>query len=141
MTTSPWLRGLAAIIMGLIVAFVVTFGIEWINTLMYPLPPGTDLRNPAAMKAAMAALPAAALVIVLAGWFVSALAAAWIATRIAQGSAVPAVVLGALLLAAAFGNLMLFPHPVWFWVVALLLYPTAIWLGARAGGAIVNRPG
>ena len=138
---SPWLRGLAAVVMGLIVAFVVTFAVEWVNTLMYPFPPGTDPHNPMAMKAAMAALPKAALVVVLVGWFGSALLGTWMATRIAQGHPAPAVVLGALLLAAAVGNLLVFPHPLWFWGAAFLLYPTATWLGARLGGAVVNRPG
>jgi hypothetical protein len=127
--------------MGLIVAFVVTFGIEWINTLMYPLPPGTDIRNPDAMKAAMATLPAAALIIVLVGWFLSALVAAWMTTRIAQGRPHPAMILGALLLAAAVGNMLVFPHPAWFWTVAVVIYPVATWSGARLGGAVVTRGG
>ena len=58
---NPWLRGFAAVMMGLIVAFAVTFGIEFFNNQMYPLPVGTDPRDPVAMKAAIAQLPAMAL--------------------------------------------------------------------------------
>lgn len=136
----PLLRWFAAVMMGLIVAFAITFGVEWVNSQIYPLPPGTDFRNPEALRAAMAALPQAALAVVLLGWFLSALAGVWMATRIARGKSGPALILGALLLAAAVANMRRFPHPVWFWVAALLLYPGATWLGAKWGGAPVTRP-
>lgn len=140
---TPWLRGPAAVMMGLIVAFGVTFGIEWINNRMYPLqlPPGTSYRDPAAMKAAIARLPATALVVVLAGWFLAALAGSWVATRIARGDHRPAWFLGVLLVAAAVGNMLAIPHPVWFWVAALALYPVGIGLGARIGSAAVTPAG
>ena len=130
---NTWLRGLAAVVMGLIVAFVVAFGIEWINSLIYPLPPGIDRHSEAAMKAAIAQLPVQALVGVLVGWFLAALSGSLMATRIARGDHRPAWFLGVLLVAAAIGNMREIPHPVWFWVAALMLYPVGILLGARAG--------
>ncbi len=138
---NSWLRGFAAVMMGLIVAFAVTFGIEWINNRIYPLPSGTDYRDPAAMKAAITHLPAMALVGVLAGWFLAALSGAWVATRIARGDHRPAWFLGVLLVAAAIGNMLAIPHPVWFWVAALALYPMGIGLGARIGGSAVTPAG
>jgi len=138
---TQWLRGLAAVVMGLVVAFVVTFGVEWINTLMHPMPPGPDYRDPAVMKAALARLPAAALVVVLAGWFLAALLGTWMATRIARGDHRPAWFLGVLLVAAAVGNMLAIPHPLWFWVAGLLLYPVGILLGARIGSRAVTPGG
>ena len=118
--------------MGLVVAFAITFAVEWVNARIHPLPPGTDYRDPVAMRAAMALLPRLALVMVLLGWFLSALAGSWVAARIA-GQARVAFVLGILLLAAALGNTMMFPHPVWFWIATVLLYPLATYFGARLG--------
>jgi hypothetical protein len=138
---TQWLRGLAAVVMGLVVAFVVTFGVEWINTLMHPMPPGPDYRDPAVMKAALARLPAAALGLVLAGWFLAALLGTWMATRIARGDHRPAWFLGVLLVAAAVGNMLAIPRPVWFWVAGLLLYPMGILLGARIGSRAVTPAG
>ena len=127
------LRGFAAVMMGLVVAFVVSFGIELINSRIHPLPAGTDPHDPAALKAAIAALPATALAGVLLGWFLAALAGSWVATRIARGDHRPAWFLGVLLLAAAIGNMLDIPHPAWFWAAALLLYPAGTMLGARLG--------
>lgn len=138
---NPWMRGLAAVVMGLVVAFVATFAIEWINTLIHPLPPGLDYRDPAVMKAALARLPASALAVVLLGWFLAALWGTWMATRIARGDHRPAWVLGVLLVTAAIGNMLAIPHPIWFWVAALLLYPAGILLGARLGRRAVTPAG
>jgi len=137
---NSWLRGLAAVLMGLIVAFAVTFGIEWINSRIYPMPLGPDYRDPEVRKAAIAQLPAMALVVRLAGGFLAALSGAWSSTWIAQGDHRPAWFLGVLLVAAAVGDMRAIPRPVWFWVVALVLYPVAIGLGARSGATSV-RPG
>ena len=129
----PFVRQVASVLMGLIVAFVITFGVEFVNSRIYPLPPGTDYRDAASMRAAMATLPHAALVGVLVGWFLAAVAAAWVAVRIARGARWTAWLLGLLLLIAAIANMAQFPHPVWFWVIGIVLYPVAIMLGVRLG--------
>jgi len=129
----PFVRLLASVLMGLIVAFAITFGIEYLNSQVYPLPPGTDYRDAASMRAAMATLPAPALIGVLVGWFLAAVAGAWVTVRIARGARWTAWVLGLLLLVAAISNMTLFPHPIWFWVIGVALYPVAIMLGVRLG--------
>ena len=129
----PFVRLLASVLMGLIVAFAISFGIEFLNSQMYPLPPGTDYRDAASMRAAMATLPHAALVGVLVGRFLAAAAGAWVAVRIARGARWTAWLLGLLLLVAAIANMTLFPHPIWFWVIGIALYPVAIMLGVRLG--------
>lgn len=138
---TPALRGFAAVMMGLIVAFGVTFGIELINSQIHPFPPGTDYRDPVARKAALANLPATALAGVLVGWFLAAVSGAWVATRIAKGDRRPAWVLGVLLVAAAVGNMLAIPHPVWYWVAALVLYPVGIGLGVRLGARAITPAG
>ena len=136
---NTWMRGLAAVVMGLIVAFVVTFGIEWINSLLSPLPAGLDRHDEAALKAAIAQLPVQALLGVLVGWFLAAVAGTFMATRIARGDHRPAWFLGVLLVAGAIATMRAIPHPVWFWVAALVAYPIAIWLGARSGEGTGDR--
>lgn len=129
----PFVRLMAAVLMGLIVAFAITFAIELLNSRIYPLPPGTDYRDAASMRAALATLPPQALIGVLVGWFVAAVASAWVAMRIARGDRRPVWLLGLLLLVAAIANMTLFPHPIWFWVIGVALYPVAIMLGIRLG--------
>lgn len=138
---SAWWRGFAAVMMGLIVGFVVSLGIELVNSQLYPLPPGINRHDPVAVKAALTQLPAMALIGKLVGWVLAALTGAWVATRIARGDHRPAWFLGVLLVAAAVGNMLAIPHPVWFWVAGLALYPAGILLGARLGDSAVMPAG
>jgi hypothetical protein len=127
----PFVRQLASVVMGLIVAWVITFGIEFVNNALYPLPPGTDYRDAVSMRAAMVSLPGAALVGILVGWFLAAVAGAWVAVRIARGARATAWLLGLLLLVAAIRHMTVFQRPIWFWVIGIALYPVAIMLGTR----------
>ncbi len=136
---SPTVRGIVAIILGLLLAFAITFAVEVINARIYPLSPAADLAPmKASMKVAIAAMPVAALAVKLVGWFVSALAGAWAAARFARPAGWPPLTVGVLLLAAAVGYMLVFPHPAWFWVIGVAVYPVATWLGARMGGTPVK---
>ena len=136
---SPALRGVVAVILGLLLAFACTFAVEAVNGMIYPPPPGTDFADPESVKAMMAVMPRAALVVVLGGWFVSALLGTALAARLARPAGWPPLTVGILLLAAAVMNMYMIPHPAWFWVIGVAIYPVATWLGARLGGTPVKR--
>jgi hypothetical protein len=136
---SPAVRGVVGIILGLLLAFAITFAVEAVNARIYPPPPGVDLANPESVKAMMAVMPRAALMVVLAGWFVGALLGTALAARFARPAGWPPLAVGILLLAAAVMNMYVIPHPVWFWVVGVAIYPVATWRGARLGGTPVKR--
>jgi hypothetical protein len=138
---SPAVRGVVAVILGLLLAFSITFAVEGLNARIYPPPPGVDLANPESVKAMMALMPRAALIVVLAGWFVSALLGTALAARFARPAGWPPLTVGILLLAVAVMQMYVIPHPVWFWVVGVAIYPVATWLGARLGGTPVKRGG
>ncbi len=135
---SPTVRGIVAVILGLVLAFAITFAVEAINSRIFPLPPGADLADMASMKAAIAALPVAALAVVLVGWFVSALVGASAAAHFARPAGWPPLTVGVILLGAAVANMLVFPHPAWFWVIGVAVYPVGTWLGARMGGTPVK---
>lgn len=126
---NPGLRRILGVGAGLGVALVLIFGVEAINGAIYPLPPGTDISNREALKAALTTLPVTALVIVLLGWFGAAVAGAYLAARVGGRIPGPAWVLGGLLLAVTILNLISVPHPVWFWIPAVLIWPPGIALG------------
>jgi len=138
---SPAVRGVVAVILGLLLAFAITFAVEGLNARIYPPPPGVDLANPESVKAMMALMPRAALIVVLVGWFVSALLGTALAARFARPAGWPPLTVGILLLAVAVMQMYVIPHPVWFWVVGVAIYPVATWLGARLGGTPVKRGG
>ena len=130
---SPPLRRVLAVLAGVGVGVGIIFAVEAINSWLY-VPPGLDLNDLDAMRAYMRELPAAALLIVLLGWGLGALAGGWVAARVGRGFA-PARWVGIILLGVALFNLLSLPHPLWFWIVGILVFVPAAELGARLAGA------
>jgi hypothetical protein len=46
---------------------------------------------------------------------------------------VHALIVGGLVMLAAVGNMLSIPHPVWFWVIALILFLPASYVGGLLG--------
>jgi hypothetical protein len=129
-------RSVGAVIAGLVVAMFFIVGVEVVWAVVYPPAPGVDLGNVEACKAHIAQLPADAFVIAVAGWGLTVLAGSWVATRLGTGRH-PAhgIVVGSILLAAAVANMLMLPYPIWFWVLNLVAFPAATYLGAKWGRA------
>ncbi|HEX9459860.1 MAG TPA: hypothetical protein VGA84_11975 [Thermoanaerobaculia bacterium] len=128
------LRGIGAVIVGMIVAFLLVFGAEAISHQIYPPPPGMSMQDMAKVKAFVATLPMSVLLIVLAGHLIATFVATWTAAKIARGP-IAAFVVGALLLAAGIVNAFMIPQPVWFSIASFVIYIGATLVGARAGMA------
>jgi hypothetical protein len=126
------LRKVGAVVVGLILAFVLVQAAEFGVHLRYPPPAGTNMRDMKAVKAFVATLPIPAFILVLAGWLVGTLAGTFVAARIGR-NAVPAYVLGAILLAGGMVNSIIIPQPVWFSAVSFIIYITMPILGWRLG--------
>nr|ASV46983.1 hypothetical protein [uncultured bacterium] len=132
----PILRRVLAVLAGTIAAMVVVTLMDGVVGRLYPLPEGTDVRDPEVMRTAIAALPFAALALLVVGWAIAAAVGAFVAVRLTRdgwtGAGITVVVL---LLAATVANLLMLPHPAWVWPAALLLVPAAGLGGARAAAA------
>ena len=116
---------------GIVVAFLCVFAVEMVGHGLYPPPPGLDINNPADQARLMEAMPVAAKAMVLAAWFLGALAGAWVANRIAQRS-VAGWLVALLVVAAGIATMVLLPHPGWLWVGGILLPLLAAWIADRA---------
>ena len=127
-------RGIGAVIVGMIVAFLVVFGAEAISHQIYPPPPGMSMQDMTQVKAFVATLPMSVLLIVLAGHLIATFVATWTAAKIARGP-IAAFVVGALLLAAGIVNAFMIPQPLWFSIASFVIYIGATIVGARAGMA------
>jgi hypothetical protein len=125
-------RRIAAVIAGLIVAFLLVAGAEGIAHKVHPPPPGTNMQDMEQMKAFVATLPLSVLLIVLTGWLIGTFVATWVAAKIAQNP-IPAYIVGGLLLCAGIANAFIIPQPVWFSIVSFAIYIGGTWAGARAG--------
>jgi len=139
-------RTLVGVLAGVAVLGVVVTLFQLVSSGMHPLPPGLDPMDPAdavAFAEHMAGMPALAWVIALFSEVLGAAAGALVAGVIARDALRGAS--GAVVGVATLGSVMnwtSFPHPTWFIVGQLVLYPVvlmSVWavLSARSpdGGA------
>jgi hypothetical protein len=114
--------------MGFITGFVVIVGCEFANLRLFPLPAGTDPEDAAAMNAAMAAMPAKATILVLVGWFIGTVGASFMAARFAgQFKSLHGLLMGLIFLGGAIMTMRQIHHPLWFWIVGIIIFfPAAI---------------
>jgi len=67
----------------------------------------------------MSQLPLGAFLFILAAFGLGTFLGSWIATRLGPGRrVVHGYVVAGLVLAAAVANMIMLPHPVWFWAAA-----------------------
>ena len=132
-------RSVLAVIAGFAAATVVMLVIESINGhVLYPelgkLAEGVT--DPEAIRAIMASAPVGAFLVVLFGWVLGSLLGGLVAAWIGSNAPVAhALVLGAVLTLAGIANNMMLPPPMWFWIVSLLVFLPAAFVGARLAPA------
>ena len=113
-------RGIAAILLGLVVAIIIVLITVSIGHMIFPPPAGLDMSNPEHQTRLMEQIPTGAKVAVVLAWFLGSLAGA--ATAIAIGRKVLAGWIVALLIGAmGVWTTQMFPHPLWMVVGALFV--------------------
>jgi hypothetical protein len=123
------MRGILGVIAGLVIGTMVIFALEMLGHFVYPFPPGLDPKDHQALAKFMMSAPIAAWLIILvayaAGSFVAGAAGTWIGRKPWIGW-----VNGGILMVLGLMNLLMIPHPAWFWG-SLALYIPAASAGAR----------
>lgn len=116
------LRQIGATVIGLILGGVTVATIEWLSSLMHPMPADLDLQDSEAMRQWVAALPTSAFLMVLVAWFAGCFTGAWLARLIAAGRSLlpPAIACLFFTLATIF-NLVMLSHPWWMWPAGILV--------------------
>ncbi len=131
----PFLRAFLAILAGVIMGLVVIIAVEWISTMIFPLPEGVDPTDESQMREIMQGMPAGALVMVLIAWFLGAFAGVFTAIRLHPEHARWAgYVVAALFAVATVVNMVQLPHPVWMMVAAPIALGLALVLALRFAG-------
>lgn len=126
------IRNIAAVLAGVVTAFVLILVVEKLGHLIYPPPADLDFSDPEAIRPYMATLPFVALLFPMIAWVVGAFAGSLLASKI--GTANPllfAGIVGGLVLAATIANLIMIPHPVWFSIVSLIAIAASAWFAAK----------
>ena len=133
-------RNIGAVLAGILVVGVVVGGLQYVTSLLYPLPEGLDPFDPADAEALgehMSSMPVSAWVLAFGSEIVGVFLGALVAGSIARDRKV--VFVGALVavgLAGSIMNWLSFSHPTWFMVSQPIAY-LLVFLGV---GRLLGHP-
>ncbi len=131
----PILRSILAVIVGFVVGGIVNFAIISINSMLFPLPAGTNTQDFAALREAWAAAPLAALLLTIIAHAGGALVGAWVAAKLAgRTPLIHGLIIGVLFLLGGISMVAMLSPTLWFTIADLSLYLPAAWLGASMTG-------
>lgn len=124
-------------ILSLMAAFFTIQLVEKLGHAFYPPPPGLDYNNPDPniINTYFEQIPIGSLIFVVLAYVLGSIAAG-ITLRVfnAKGIAITGSLLALFLTLAGLINLLLLPqHPAWFWVLSLIAFAPATYLGIRLG--------
>ncbi len=132
-------RTIGAALAGFVSLFLVVVGIQFLSSMLYPLPEGLDAFDPAqqdALAAHMATQPLMAWLFAFSSELVGAFAGGMVAARIAPSKARQLITaLAGLALMGSIANWVSFAHPTWFMVGQVLGYPMVAFLAWRLVGS------
>jgi hypothetical protein len=154
------IEGIVAVLAGFVVASAIMMGMETANArVFFPgfakmaeardkevirevtanTPEGSApdsreiaLRRREVVRELLAGAPVGALLVVVLGWVLGSIAGGFVTTWIGRRSpVVHALGLGGLLTLAGIANNLMLPPPVWFWILSLIVFLPATYVGAR----------
>jgi putative membrane protein (TIGR04086 family) len=133
-------RSILALLVGAFVGGAANMAIINVNSMLFPLPVGTDSNDIAALRAAVTQAPPTALLLPIVAHAGGTLVGAWVAAKLAGRAAlVHGLIIGFFFLAGGIAAAFILQPPVWFTIIDLILYLPAGWLGGRlAGGSRVS---
>lgn len=127
-------RSILAVALGFVLGIVLIAVMQSLGHFIYPPPEDLDLTNPEALKNLIDSAPVGALLLVVLAYAVGSFGGGWLAARLAQKSHIlHGMIVGGLLMTAGIMNLLMIPHPLWFWIVSVAAYFPAAYAGARFG--------
>ena len=126
------LKRIAAVFIGLMVAFTVIILLEKIAHGNMIVPEGVDPNTPEGAEQLIKGAPFSALIWVVLGYLLGSFLGSLVAQLISNGKRpTSAWITGSILLALTLANLFMVPHPTWMVVSSILAVILASWLGGR----------
>ncbi len=122
------LRTLAAVVAGMLAAFMLVVAVELFSSVVHPFPEGFAGTMEETCRH-VERCPNWVLAVCVPAWGVAAFVGAWTAHKI--GNLYSVTIVGLLLLAALVLNISMLPYPMWFKIANLVVIPTAIVVGGR----------
>lgn len=123
-------NNIPAVILGALIALVLTFILQGVITHIYPLPPGTDMYDAESAAKAFAVMPRNGLYMMLGNYCITSFIGGILATLISKREKRnPPLVVGLILTIGSIWNYYLLHEPLWFFLLALLTYIPFTYLG------------
>ena len=115
------LKGVVAVLAGLISGVAVVFAVESGGHLLYPPPEVVDLNNPEALRTFMQSIPLGAKIAVLVAWGLGTMTGSAVAIFASGRQSWPAWVVASVLFGLALSTMVLIPHPDWMVIGATFI--------------------
>jgi len=133
------MRHLLATIIGFITASVTVYIIEsLIGHNLFPLPDGADPLNMEWLSYNMNLIPVGMKICVVIGHFAGVVTGMFVAAKISKQSMLPSYIVGALMLAATFFNIVMLPKELWFTLSDGLFSILGFYLGYVLASKAIN---
>jgi len=126
-------KRLIGVVAGIVVGVLIVAAVEAVGHTVFPPPPGLNMHDPEQLKSLMAKLPIGALLLVVVGWALGPLGGGFVAAKVA-GTLRAALSVGVLLTLAGVWTMVEIPHPIWMWVLGVLIPVPMAAVGARFAG-------
>lgn len=123
------MKNVISALVGIIVAFAITMGFEWLGSQIFPLTEGSDPTNMAWLKSNMDKIPIGAMNAVIAAHFLGIMGGMFIAGLTSKVSMVPAYVVGFVMITGTLTNLIMIPHPTWFMIADVIMVFAGFFFG------------
>lgn len=124
------LRKMGGIAVGVVAALMTIEAVEWLKRALFPPQPGYDVRDLATVRDYMEGAPIAAMLFVVAAWFLGSLVGGALAQWIARVSWARWAVAAIVLVLVVF-TILMFPHPGWMVVAGFAAPLIAAWIVGR----------
>ena len=124
------MKTILSIAAGIILGVIIISAVESLGHFIYPPPANLDLKNPEVIKLLMKNAPLGVLLFVILAWASGSLAGGLVSASIAiKSKSRNALIVGGVLTMFGLLNLLMIPHPVWFWVLGLSVFLPCAYLG------------
>ncbi|MBU2928597.1 hypothetical protein [Winogradskyella psychrotolerans] len=135
------MRHVLATIIGFIAASLSVYLIEnLIGHNLFPLPDGADPLNMDWLSNNMNKIPVGMKICVVIAHFVGVYIGMLVAAKISKTSMVPSYIVGALMLAATFFNIVMLPKELWFTLSDGVFAIVGFYLGHVFASKTINKP-
>jgi hypothetical protein len=133
-------RRIISVIAGVAAGIVAIYALESLSHFLYPPPGNMDPTDSDQIRDLMAHAPVGALVMVILAYALGSLVGGFTACVLTDRSPRGmAVLVGLILMAFGVLNLLMIPHPIWFWLISLPIYLPFAYMGYRIGAPLYRR--